>query len=533
MAFAAQSAASSLLDRKLCDELLDKYFNVFEGTFRVLHIPSFYAEYERYRQDPSTAQPLFVHQMRLCLALGAASHPDSLLFAHLKSHWLQEARESIGSQARGKKKLAFEHLQLMCLLCIASANEAGPEPDAWIDAGDLMRRAMSLDLHRDPRFLGPMSMRQAILHRRLWVTILELNLLCSLQAGHPPLILSTDFDACPPADLTDEELDSLSEVDQPDVEVTRAHHTCIQSAFHASWSTRSKIVSQVTSVAAVPAYEDILRLHGAFSKELATFRRCIPTAGHGVQESGLSDNTAAQATLAEILMSRYMLALHLPILGPQIRDPKFHFSRRMAVSTAIEMGKLCDILQVQRPSEREVGTAPGGKRDLEILFLRSAGIFRHLAVQSIFALMLEFVTIMEEGLDSETSFPGCDEVELVHHLRTAQSWAEHRIEEGLLDIHNCCFLAASYAYGNRVADSPDEKEKAIIDGALASSQKCLAALNAFEARMDLTRGTDARNISTVETQPVLTGVTDFDLMGDFNWADMSLPLFDWSDQLLL
>ncbi|KAH8170207.1 hypothetical protein LIA77_10751 [Sarocladium implicatum] len=392
---------------------------------------------------------------------------------------------------------------------------------------------MALDLHRDPGYLGTFSVKQAILRRRLWVTVLELNLLCALQANQAPLISTADFDTCPPADVTDDELDHLSTGEHVGIHLDRENHTALQSAFYASWPVRSEIVTRLTQVNKDPDYERVLDLHSKFSKERSTFRQIVKDASHKSQRMAQHGNTTAQALMADILMSRYMLALHLPVLGPVVRNPKFHFSRRMAASTAIEMGQMCGILKSHKLSASTPDALLRDKQSMEILFISSAGMLRYIAVQSLYALMLEFVTSTEESLDSEVSFSGCNETELLDHVHDIQKWAEGRVKKGLFDFHNCCFLAAAYAYGDQAGETPDVRESAMVEGAVGSTQRCLAALEDIKAQMQGSQGVNLQNPPVPMLQPELTAAVDFDLMGDFNWADMSLPMFDWSHQVLL
>lgn len=47
---------------------------------------------------------------------------------------------------------------------------------------------------------------RAEMRRRVWATILEINLQSSIDAGGPPLLSLADYDTAPPANLNDEDL---------------------------------------------------------------------------------------------------------------------------------------------------------------------------------------------------------------------------------------------------------------------------------------------------------------------------------------
>ncbi|KAA8651043.1 fungal specific transcription factor domain-containing protein [Aspergillus tanneri] len=53
--------------RDVTDLLVDHYVRNFEGTFRILHIPTFRCHYEKYRQDPSSVSEGFIIQLQLLI----------------------------------------------------------------------------------------------------------------------------------------------------------------------------------------------------------------------------------------------------------------------------------------------------------------------------------------------------------------------------------------------------------------------------------------------------------------------------------
>jgi hypothetical protein len=144
------------------------------------------------------------------------------------------------AKAKTRKQTTLEEIQLQCLVLLAEANNASADDmhACWVDAGNLVRKAMCVDLHCDPQHLGIPSRRQAEIRRRLWATILELNLLLSLQAGRLPLISYTDYDTDSPGNLRDDKLDDLPAYGCPPRPSGRTD-TAIQVAYFDSFKLRS------------------------------------------------------------------------------------------------------------------------------------------------------------------------------------------------------------------------------------------------------------------------------------------------------
>ncbi|KAK3363759.1 hypothetical protein B0T25DRAFT_576286 [Lasiosphaeria hispida] len=76
----ALTIGQNIPDRRIADGLIDGYLRTFETVYRVLHIPSFRAEYGRYWDQPEAASQSFVVIMQLCMAIGACFHDDTHSF---------------------------------------------------------------------------------------------------------------------------------------------------------------------------------------------------------------------------------------------------------------------------------------------------------------------------------------------------------------------------------------------------------------------------------------------------------------------
>jgi hypothetical protein len=425
--------------------------------------------------------------------------------------------------------MSFEDLQLMCLALIMEADSSGSEKSNWISAGDLLRMAMCLNLHRDPKQLGTTSPQQAELRRRLWATILELNLLFSLQAGQTPLISPNDYDTLPPASLSDEELDQ----DVPGGRIAdeqRITPTTIQLALFESFELRLRIVRRINGTGSGCTYDEVIRHHKELSKAEARMHHKLSPAA----VTGLSTNSGAQKSLAQTILSYYLLALHLPVLGQYIKDPTRHFSRKVATTVA---NKILESCLIADPDHRSQPRTRGSQHEAHImnrLLTNSPGFLRQIAVQAVFYLALEYVTMKEDQAEDIGAFMMREEMELQSLLIRAQAWIVDRVRRGMKDVYTCCFIAASISYAKTLGSSEASSsriEDGIAEKALEQSEECQRALE------DLAQSLGAVDNEPAPVPDTSMGFPNHDLSSaeiPMDWmANMVMDgsnYYDWSFQ---
>lgn len=499
--------------RAVADQLLDAYFSTFDGVFGILHAPSFRVEYDKYWREPSAAREVFVLQAQVCMALGAMASNDALQYGYAPMQWLVGASSwSERSSGRPRKRQpTFEELQLSCLLFLAETSGPKTERLCWVDTGDLVRKAMILNLHRDPTHLGLHKLEDAEMHRRLWATIMELNLTMSLQSAQPPLISPSDWDTRAPVALLDDEI--------PD---SRHAVPSAQTLLTASLRLRLLIASSASTAGATMLYSERLRLH----KELAQAYDQLKK-GLAAQDRS-TDGTNSHSSMADVVFSRYFLALHLPLLGKSIKDPAFYFSRRVCADVAIRMLGFCGI------ADTENGRTVSG---IQQLFVNNSGVFRGLAMQPSYAVLLELVSSAEEQVDSMSALPALDEAQIHQYAEQIQSWMEKRLQAGSIEVHGCCFIAASRAFAASLNARPtSDVDKAMTDAAFQASKRCqdrlAQALNSLEnssSRYATPSGAHASTEIFADTVPLYedwqdtfttTGADDF---FGFDWALLTDP----------
>lgn len=80
------------------------------------------------------------------------------------------------------------------------------EMGLWMVLGLIIRAAMRLGLHRDASHYPKISILQGEMQRRLWASIVYLDIISSCQVGLPRMIKENMYDTQRPRDLLDEDL---------------------------------------------------------------------------------------------------------------------------------------------------------------------------------------------------------------------------------------------------------------------------------------------------------------------------------------
>ncbi|VUC32720.1 unnamed protein product [Clonostachys rosea] len=521
-------------EKPLADAFLENYFSHFEGWLRVLHVPSFRSEYIKFWQQRDTVNQIFVLQLQLCMALGITVHPDCLIWKNAANQWIHEGRRWLqDSFERAKKKPSFEEVQLACLVLIAEANASENDQmhQCWVSVGQLVRRSMYLGLHREPRHVLPNpSVIQAEMRRRLWMTVLELNLMLSLQAGQPTLVYPSDYDICPPSNMTDEELtnepDETRSSEGIGSSANKQTRTTPQLALFDSFLLRSELVNKLNGIGQTMSYDEVLRFHKELSKAKGRMQQKFRAGDTATASTNFAHNS-----IANILLSRYLLALHLPVLGRSIRNPTFHFSRRFCITASIEMVKVSGILESGQGSGPRASN--GVLPSLKTLFVNSPGLFRHIAIQAIFALSLELVTSQEEEHENTGAFPVWDTAELFRFLKAAESWCADRLQAGISDHLGYCFVGACLAYARSLGadESATDLDQVVVQAALRNVENCSRMMREVAEKLgvpvnqgpSMTAG--AGNVSAL-----LPDVVDvsMDLTSGFFGVGMDGFAFDWT-----
>ncbi|RSL84630.1 hypothetical protein CEP52_016388 [Fusarium oligoseptatum] len=515
-------AASLDIPRLTADRLLELYISSFEPIFPILHIPSLKDDYGRYWNDHAQVPTVFRVQLQLVLALGSCLFDDTFTLRDQASRWVNEAQLWLLTPPE-KSRMTIPGIQIMILLTLArSVCGAGPDT-VWVLTGLLLRTAMYMGLHRDPSKLGDgkMTVFRAEMRRRLWLSILELNLQSAYDAGGAPLISVDDYDTLPPGSLDDENL--INEPENPSLSGRTEGGTTHLSAALAlaqSLPLRLKILRHANDFRAQDSYNETFRLNSelvqACHKLSQTLERlsCSPS----------GTITQFHVSLAELLAYRCFHTLHQPIIVRSLSDPKYYFSQKMYIDGALKIAHISGLARAEDTDESNVTrsspmTALHGKhiatnerlspydddpnnvqtsgdnhRGLpDALFARlltnGAGMFRNIPIQATLGIILAFVSKWGENSAERAStgigcLPGIhstrkvDFAALGSFLNAARGWTLRRIRSGEVSIKGHYFLTCYLRHVSAIEGDigKDVIEESVVAGAIEAAELCLREL---------------------------------------------------------
>ncbi|CAN9425947.1 unnamed protein product [Alternaria alternata] len=189
------------------------YFQTWETSYRILHEPSFWKEYRIFwesDQDKKSSVS-FAVLLLLLVAISKCLAPKDDVFIGDTTADRQAALELIdicdawiGEQPRKRVTLSF--FQLHCLSLLAKRVNCVRLKQDWIASGDLLRLSITSGMHRDPCLVGhgKISPFDEQMKKRLWVTVMELELQSSIESGFQSGLTGLYFDTPAPANLADE-----------------------------------------------------------------------------------------------------------------------------------------------------------------------------------------------------------------------------------------------------------------------------------------------------------------------------------------
>ncbi|OCL02052.1 hypothetical protein AOQ84DRAFT_305467, partial [Glonium stellatum] len=437
-----QSVAPGFRDyvppREVSDELIYLYFRTFESIYRVLHIPSFQREYIEYWNNPELASADFVIKLLLVMAIGTCFHKgasnsislrtSSYLWIHATQSWLKSPFE--------KARLTLRGLQIYCLLLIARQTHGISSNLVWISAGSLLRTAMNMGLHRDPKHLPKASIFHSELRRRLWAIILEISVQSSLDSGMPPLISCKDFDCEPPANIDDLEMDEgvkVSPVSKPVVVFTQMS---VQIGLMRSLLTRLKITQYLNDFRYEQSFDETLRLGVELNNACRSnflMLQSFPISSTSVNQT---TPTASQVKLFGLFTRRFLLALHRPFAIRTKANPTYYFSRKICVESSL-------LLSPSFPSH--LSDSPTQDNDYTQLTILGGEPFRSVFVHATLTLCLELITQLQEDFDSfsSASINSTSRKEIYKAIQESISHAAHRIEVGEMNVKGRIFVSCA------------------------------------------------------------------------------------------
>ncbi|KAJ5233609.1 uncharacterized protein N7469_005375 [Penicillium citrinum] len=209
------SLIALLPSRGVVDELIGLYLTYIECQYRILHAPSFLREVDQFfamMDNPTNVSTAFLVQLLLVLAcawnladIGSLQEKSPTpLKCYTGIEWVLHAEKWIDSAHIKRPEITA--LRMYILLIVAQNCFGTKRSKAWLSTGTLIRQAMLAGYHRDPNKYARISVFNKEMRRRIWMTIVELDLQVAIDRGMPPNIQISDYDTLPALNINDDEI---------------------------------------------------------------------------------------------------------------------------------------------------------------------------------------------------------------------------------------------------------------------------------------------------------------------------------------
>ena len=326
-----QELAAMLPAKGRADAFLQEYFDTFETTYRVLHVPTFVRRYEEFWANPDDSTTEFVVQLLLVMATVIATVPGgpegfvgrSSISRETATRWIESAETYL--QHYSQKHTTLEYYQTHVLLLLAKRMNCYKVKREWTTAGVVLRMAMAAGLHREPTFLSSkISLFDQEMRRRLWFSILELEMQTSCDRGMRASTAPDDWDVLPPLNIHDEDFDESTQslpATKPLTEFTRSSFLC-KAVQHLP--LRMELLSRINNLSktleldAVMAYDDRIR----------QLLDSLPEWPDRAQ-------TAVPKTMSRLVLHEFLLLLHQPFALHSVEESRFFYSRCASRDSAL------------------------------------------------------------------------------------------------------------------------------------------------------------------------------------------------------
>lgn len=478
--------SETLPPKAVCDEMARCYFRTFELIYRVVHVPTFWKEYNQFWEKPgSTSTPTpFLLKLVLILAIGATFYPKSSDIYHAdllrKSQtWIYAAQWWLTGPSE-KSTATLDGLQVFSLLILArQATHTCPGGPTWLSTGSLMSMAQAMGLHRDPKMFSSLSQFQTEMRARLWTTVLELVCKSSLDFALPPCISVGEFDTTLPSNFDDQDLDSSGTTEQlPRDGIT---DSSIQILLAKSLPLRLNVAHLLNDFRGEQSYQTALKL-GA---ELRMACRDVASFFHSSLPRAAHDGSALLPTdfhkkFLDVYLRRFILLLHRPFMLQARRDPRFYLARKVCVESATVIGSYSGTIDLDIENE--------SLDDLSRLYMAGRGVFKGaLSLDVILVLALEVITQLEEEGPHQSVPDPLDEINKASRIPLIRIL--DRISDQLLQIISMgspslkrYLMLSAYLSQIRAMESGQNVKQAVYEALVESMKKCRSLLES-QARL--------------------------------------------------
>ncbi|CAA9962431.1 C6 zinc finger domain containing protein [Pyrenophora teres f. maculata] len=306
------------------------YFETWERSYRILHEPTFWREYRNFWEENRNGKPQVNFAVILVLILAATKclTPKDDMFIgdttadrHAANHLLSIFENWSNQQPR--KRVTLQFFQIQCLALLAKRVNSVKLKQDWIASGELLRLSLVSGMHRDAASLGHdiTSSFEEEMKRRLWATIMELELQSSVETGLHTGLSALSYDTAPPANLSDYVFSTDTQqlpASQPSKQFTSASYLAMATR---SLPLRIQLTQLLNNPSGGLQYADVLDFDSQIRSAISALPKWEEEAA--VLPSGL----------LRLQLRQYLLMLHKPYARLAHKDDRYMYSFTTCIDT--------------------------------------------------------------------------------------------------------------------------------------------------------------------------------------------------------
>lgn len=271
-----------LPSRATCANLIKLYFAASDRLYQTILPRSFIEEFSGFYDGKST-HGSFLPRLLCVLCIASklnlrmkASESNGRATIHIPTAWVL-VREWLDEKAR-TDPLDIWTLQIRLLNFLAAKKSLVQKPIVWAELGYLVRAGMEMGLHRNPIQGTVTSAGDKECRRRLWFTLIELDLHASTQRNGLCAFTWETFSCAPPSNLDDHEIDPNAEdvpPSRPLEEITANH---LQAYAASTLAVRLQVSELLASLGTFQSslYHEVLRIGRELVKTEIDASRLFP-----------------------------------------------------------------------------------------------------------------------------------------------------------------------------------------------------------------------------------------------------------------
>lgn len=215
------------------------------------------------------------------------------------------------------------------------ARNRDAEVGVWVLVGMIVRLAMRMGYHRDPKYYPSISPFRGEIRRRVWTFVRQSDLLFSFQIGLPSMIRLADCDTAVPRNLFDDEFDEDTKelpISRPPTEATPVSYMIAKASIAFVFG---KVIESLHSLSAC-TYDDIIALDQNLREARAEFPPHLRL--RTIEESMVDPGALVmQRFNLSILYHKGQCVLHRKFLARARENNRYAHSRRTCVDSSMDL----------------------------------------------------------------------------------------------------------------------------------------------------------------------------------------------------